>query len=1032
MINIPGGTVTFMFTDIEGSTMLAQNYSDKYNAAMKKHHDLLNKLISSENGFVFENIGDAFCSAFANADDAVYCAVEIQKRLKTEDWDETPIKVRIGIHSGNAEWNGTTYMGYITLARTNRIMSAAHGEQILISNDAVELAKDKVSSDYVFRDLGERRMKDLIHPMRLFQIVTEGIREDFPVLKTLDARPNNLPVQLTSFIGREDEMKQVKNILKQNHLTTLTGSGGSGKTRLAFQVAADMIDEFENGVWYTELASLSDSMLLPQTIANVLGLKEEPKRTMEETLSDYLRDKEMLLILDNCEHMIDACARVAELLLSKSPKLKIIATSREALRCSGEMTHRIMSLEVPDSSKKISPEKLAENTSVKLFIERAIAVNPKFRLNEENASSIAQICFQLDGIPLAIELAAARINVLSVDKINERLSDRFKLLTGGRRTALPRQQTLKALIDWSYDLLSDIEKTLWNRLSVFSGGWTLEAAEIICSDDKIDESDILGLLDNLTEKSVTIYYEEKERYGMLETMRSYGEDKLKNSGELKFVSDRHFKFFREIAEQSEPALYSSEMKFYLKKLNDENGNLENALHWSIIENEPGNGLKLAGALGNFWQIRGNYSEGRHWFESFIGKSGVLKSPDYCKALKFAGTFTKIQGDYELALKLLNECLVISREINDMKSIADAISGLGNLKIYTGDFEDAADNLEEGLKFYKELNDNHGIAATINDLGLAALNRGENETAQKYFQESLEIRTKSGDSLGIANSYNLLATAAYYKGNNDLALELYEKSLQMFRETGEKRSIGNLLNNLGSIANFQEQFEKSLTYHEESLSIRREIGDKNGIASSLHNLGVVSYHMKNYTGAENYFRESTVLFRELQNKEGIAQSLNYSGLIASDQNDFVLAEKMFEESLSVRKSLADKSGLSMAFYYAGSAALKLGNTVKAESYFKEGLSLIRTSDELKEILTIIIGIMEIFLLKSNYINVALLSGFTGSAINSKGISLDKNVMTEFEELNSKVKEYLGKTEYDRCCSEGSNLTSEKAVDIALTV
>jgi len=538
MIDIPTGTVTFLFTDIEGSTKLSQEFPDTLPIALEKHHSILNVAIESNNGFVFEIIGDAFCCAFLNASDAVKAAYDAQLKLSKVKWDDAVIKVRIGIHSGNVEWNGKRYMGYITLARSARVMSAAYGEQILISNDAYERVKDKstvtnqeignesLKNEISFRDLGERRLKDVIQPIRLFQIISPSLREDFPPLKTLDARPNNLPVQLTSFIGREEEMKHVKNLLKQTHLLTLTGSGGSGKTRLALQVAADVIDDFANGVWFVELAQLSDPNIILQEIGSALGLKGEGMSNLIDTIIEFLREKELLLILDNCEHLISECARVADALLRSCRKLKILATSREALRVEGETVYRIPSLSVPDIKVNHTLNSLFLYDSVKLFIERASTVNLDFSFSKINAQAVTQICYNLEGIPFAIELAAARVVSLPVEKIAERLNDRFHFLTGGKRTALPRQQTLDNMIDWSYGLLTESEKSILRRMSVFPGGLTLETVEDACSGGNIKTYEVLDLIYSLVIKSLVVSEESTKTYRLPETVRLYGIKKL--------------------------------------------------------------------------------------------------------------------------------------------------------------------------------------------------------------------------------------------------------------------------------------------------------------------------------------------------------------------------------------------------------------------------------------------------------------------------------------------------------------------------
>jgi predicted ATPase/class 3 adenylate cyclase len=644
MLRPPEGQITFLFTDIEGSTKLSQQFPDKLPAALEKHNSILTKAIESNNGFIFQIVGDAFHSAFGNSEDAFKAAVEIQINLANEKWDEAVITVRIGIHSGYAEWNGKDYMGYITLARTARVMSAAYGGQILVSNDAyanLDLPKPglgKEVEDFSFRDLGERRLKDVIQPIRLYQIVGPGLREDFPPLMTLDARPNNLPVQLTSFIGREKELKYLKDELKQNRLLTLTATGGAGKSRLSLQAGADLIDDFANGVWFVELAAVSDPEFLTAEIINALGIKEEPKKTPEETLVDHLKDKEILIILDNCEHLINACADLTERLLSSCPKLKIIATSREALNCSGEQIFRIPALTHPEPNSKDTPEQLTQYESVRLFIERALSVNPKFRVNNDNAPALSEVCSRLDGIPLAIELAAARIKILSIEKIYERLDDRFKLLTGGKRTALPRQQTLRALIDWSYDLLTENEKILWSSLSVFSGGWTLEAAEEICSDETINKNDIIDLLSELAEKSIIIYNELKERYNILETIKQYGREKLENENEI-FL--RHLNHFLELAQKAESALNSSDANLWLDKLEADHSNFISAIEWSVENGETEKGAGAASALAGFWNIRGYYSTGIELLYIILNKKFELSKSAEAKVLNCIGNFNRL-------------------------------------------------------------------------------------------------------------------------------------------------------------------------------------------------------------------------------------------------------------------------------------------------------------------------------------------------------------------------------------------------------
>ena len=614
-INPPSGSVTFLFTDIEGSTLLAQKYHNKLPVELLKHNSILNEAIGKHSGYVFKIIGDAFCCAFAKTADAVNAATEIQKKLSEVEWDEAIIKIRIGIHSGVALWDGKNYDGYLTISRAERVMSAAYGEQILISDDAYQKLSNDNSNEYysvldkgiLFSDLGEKKLKDLVSPVRLYQVNSPGLRSDFPPLKTLDARPNNLPVQISNFIGRENEIKQISENLGTASLITLTGSGGSGKTRLALQAGAEMIDNFADGVWFIELAQLNDGDLLAQVIGRTFGLDENSGNKPDEALIEFLKKKEALLIIDNCEHIIDASANLTEKLLVNCPRLKITATSREALKISGEKIIRVDSLTTPDPDELATTESISQFEAVRLFIDRALAVNSDFQVNNENAPALAEICCRLDGIPLAIELAAARIKVLPLEKINDRLSDRFKLLTGGKRTVLPRQQTLRAMIDWSYDLLNDNEKLLFRRLAVFKGGWTLEAAEEICSDESLDSYEVIDLLTGLLDKSLITSKEDPEsmRFGMLESIRQYAKEM---SGDITAIKEKHGEYYRKLVDTTEILEGKGDFIKWINEVDMEVANIRRAMFRSL-EGNPERAVAILNGISEYWVSRGHFREG---------------------------------------------------------------------------------------------------------------------------------------------------------------------------------------------------------------------------------------------------------------------------------------------------------------------------------------------------------------------------------------------------------------------------------------
>jgi len=947
-MTLPTGIVTFLFTDIEGSTKLAQNFHDRISEVLEKHHFIMNIAVESNNGFVFKMIGDAFCCAFQNADDAVRASVDAQKKLSSEEWNEAVIRVRMGIHSGNAEWSGKDYMGYITLARTQRVMSAAYGGQIIISNDAYDITKDSYSEEISFRDLGNRRLKDLIQPIKLYQVMSEDIPADFPPLKTLDARPNNLRVQLTSFIGREKEMTELKKLFSVTRLLTLLGPGGTGKTRLSLQVGADLIDEYANGVYITELAPVSDPAMIVQTIIDSLELKPEPGRYPEEILNDYLSEKEMLIILDNCEHLINECAGIAEKLLRNCPKIKIIATSREALNCSGEQTYRLPSLSVPDKSIVNSPEQLTQYESVRLFIERALSVNHNFRVNNNNAPALAGICTCLDGIPLAIELAAARTKVLSVEKIYDRLDNRFNLLTGGSRTALPRQQTLKALIDWSYDLLSEKEKKLWSRLSVFKDGWTLESAEVICSDELLTEGEILDLLSQLAEKSIIIYNEVKDRYSILETIKQYGEEKLKESDETEKFYLKHLDHFTELTSLSKFKLSGKTNLEYLDKMETEHNNFISAIEWSVHNGKKEKGSLIASELGHFWITRGHYLTGLKLLQSLLNDVSGINKNTISKLLNVAGNLNIVQGKYEKAMAYYERGLSLSREIQNKNEIAISLIGIGNTEAETGNFEKAQSYFEESLKVSRDCNFYSGITFSLNNLGNVALILGNFKLAEKYTKESLEMNRKSQNKHDIAFSLDTMGNIMTEKGNLELAQEYLEESLKLTREIGDKSGIAYSLMNLSGISNRNGNQEQALSYLEESLRLRIELDDKTGIAYSLFSIGSICFDQKKYEQAKEYYKESLLIRTKLRDKYGLMLSLFSISKILNHEENLSDSVKILAAAETIVKSL----GMDLNSKEIGMQSdliKELRNKLSDEEYSKyydEGINM--TTDEACEL------------------------------------------------------------------------------------
>jgi predicted ATPase/class 3 adenylate cyclase len=547
----PTGTVTFLFSDIEGST---QHWEEQraMPAALRRHDELICNAIEANGGHVFKSMGDAFCAAFWRAPDALAAAADAQRALGAEDWSAVGgLQVRMAVHSGTTDERAGDYFGP-PVNRVARLLAVAHGGQVLVSGAAAMLSHSAMPEQTELRDLGKHRLKDLSEPEQVWQLAAPGLVETFPPLRSLESLPNNLPRQLTPLVGREEVLADVEQLVLELPLVSLVGTGGVGKTRVALQVGADLLDGSGEGVWFIDLAPLSDQALVVNTTASTFGLHEQGERPMLDVLLQYLRSRHLLLILDNCEHLIEAVARVADAILLGAPHVRLLATSREPLRIDGEHVYQMPSLAAPPVGDSLTADQSLQYGAIALFVQRAAASDTKFKLTDESAPIVAEICRRLDGIALAIELAAARVRVLPPRQLARKLDERFRVLTGGSRTALPRQQTMHALIDWSYDLLSEREQKVFSHVSIFVGGWTLEAAEAVVNDET---PDIIDPISSLVEKSLIVAEaQETLRYRLLESTRAFALEKLEQSGERDALARRHAQWAADLAERAKDEL----------------------------------------------------------------------------------------------------------------------------------------------------------------------------------------------------------------------------------------------------------------------------------------------------------------------------------------------------------------------------------------------------------------------------------------------------------------------------------------------
>ena len=892
-MTLPTGTLIFLFTDIEGSTRLWDECPQEMQIALTRHDLLVREAINSTGGTVFKAVGDAFCAVFLDAPAALAATLAAQRALKNEVWDTPrPIRVRMAVHSGTAELRDGDYYGG-TLNRVARVLSIAHGGQTLVSAAAYELARDALPLGSILKDLGLYRLKDLSRPEQIFQMIHPDLTDAFRPLRSLDNAPNNLPQQFSSFVGREKEIAEVKRLISAGtRLLTLTGTGGCGKSRLVLQVAADLLDSYQNGAWLVELASLVDPSLVPQAVASVLSVREDEKSaSVQEILVEYLKQKSLLLILDNCEHLLDACATLVNVLLRSCPGITVLLTSRTALGITGESIYRVPSLTTPDAKNLPSLESLNQYEAVRLFIERALLSQPGFAITNANAPALAAVCQRLDGIPLAIELAAARIRALSIEDINQRLDNCFRLLTSGSRTALPRQQTLRALIDWSYDLLSEQEKVLLTRLSVFAGGWTPDAVEAICADSNRSRSDgeptsiedweVIDLLTSLVDKSLVTFYEYEgtTRYSLLETVRQYSREKLDASGKAHIINAAHCGYFRAFAQEAEIGLKGPDQVRDMGRLVAEDANMRTALSWGgSIQSEDA--ILLAAALRTYWLFRGwgqhrggtalfaYSSEGMNWLSQALAWSANASDRTRARVLRAAGDLYGTNSETG-ARALLEEGLHLARRVGDVALTVSMLISLGtNLK--SVDAYTSRTHLEEALRTAETANDYALASDALYELCTLSLMENDGETALFYADRGFEYGQVAGHLRGMAITRLGGTQAAAVLGDLEGAQRRGQQSLEIWEVIGEVLSISFALFLLANIAYRRGDWHDARRWKAREVTLWREIPGQSD------RWGNAMFWLANYTRDCGEIEESASLFRELR---AAAQSWGSANTVA---------------------------------------------------------------------------------------------------------------------------------------------------------
>ena len=785
---------TFLFTDIEGSTRLWEEQPERMRPVLAAHDAMLREVVERHDGRVVKMTGDGVHAVFEDALDALLATIALQGEVaRLSSHSGLELRVRCGLHAGPSEGRDGDFYGN-TVNRAARVMSVAHGGQMLLSAAVEQRLDGRLPEGTTLRDLGRVRLRDLSQPERLLQLVHPALRSDFPALRSLENTPNNLPLELTSFVGREREIAAVGELLAAHRLVSIVGLGGLGKTRLGLQAAADLLGRYPDGAWVVELAPLQDGSRLAQAIATALGVRSEPGMTLEDALARHAADRTLLLILDNCEHLLEPVAAFIKGLLSSAPKMRILTTTREPLRMAGEAVFPLAGLAVPGPRDVLSSDAVHKFESVQLFATRARAAAPDFSLDAANAETVAAICHRLDGIPLAIELAAARVRTVPLQQIATRLKDRFRLLTSGDPTATPRQRTLRATIDWSHDLLPEDERVLFRRLAIFSGGFTLEAAESVCGGEGLAAESVLDSLGRLVEKSLVALSLERERYEMLETVREYARQQLARSTDGSAVELRHFEHFAGLAQGARGWVAEGRGGEAIQRLDTERENLIAALAWAAGGRGHGaDGLRMVEALKFYWAHHGLLDLAHRL------TAAALDHPENAPAssLRALGLFTLGQylyfmGRYAESRETLEASIVIARTLAERATLMRAMQTLGLAAIGQGDLATARDALEEAVEMAQEMGDRRVHVGAVNALAMLHRVEGDLGRSEPLYREVVTLARQAGDReaecVGHLNLAMLRAEAADFPA----ALDAAAAALELAHEVASMQAMHSAL------------------------------------------------------------------------------------------------------------------------------------------------------------------------------------------------------------------------------------------------
>lgn len=833
---------TYLFTDLEDSTVLWEQYPGAMQPASARHDALLRAAIERHDGRVVKTTGDGFHAVFESPSAGLLAALVAQQELAAEAWPASldGLKVRMGLHTGESQEREGDYYGLeVNLAA--RIMGLGYGGQVLLSEATAALVRKSLPPDSSLADLGEQRLKGIAPAVRIYQLCHPDLQVDFPPLKSLAVFKHNLPRQTSSFVGRQKELEEIGRLLQQTSLLTLLGPGGTGKTRLMLQAAEECIEDFPDGVWLVELAPLADPELIPERAATALNAQEQPGRPILDTLIEYLRRKQLLLLLDNVEHLVRESAEFAETLLRDCPKLKILVTGREALFIGGETTLQIPSLSLPTNRAEITVDEIRASEGVQLFLERAQAVRPDFSLNSQNAPAVAEIVRRLDGIPLALELAAVRLRMLTAEQISERLNDRFRLLTGGRRTALPRQQTLQALIDWSWNLLEEKERVLLRRLSVFSGSWALDAAQAVAGHEPLDEFEVFDGLEQLINKSlISVQHPAKgeARYGMLESIHQYAQDKLLEAGEGETLRDRHVDYYVRLVEKFDREGLGLSFYTWIDRFALEGDNLRAVYEW-IAEDRPGLALHFSGLLLQYEVTWIHYREARSWLEKVItqARSRLNEDPsdvrwvDTIRALRALGWLYVTHGEMRIGHQLLDESIELARREGEWQLMTGALGMKAQAMGYSVTAE-VISQLEEAIELCRQNGYKFELVIGLYSVGQAYLVTGASEKGRQAIAEVIELVEQYQILYVREWVYYLQAVEAQVSQNYLAAEQNYLLAIEVNKKLGNHRLVASAQSDLAHVYRQQERLDEAGAIYRRTILSWQEQGHQAAVAHQL--------------------------------------------------------------------------------------------------------------------------------------------------------------------------------------------------------